>query len=204
MSIYRRPVRTSSGVVALAKTASAETVWGDSVATHGGTGGGFSTIFPVQSFQIGAPIAPLGLGRMVPDLAANADPNTGIVIVLDGGQLVIGGTSVVSPLYSDLFAALGKKLGFVTPTLWNLSWHDFNCWKTARFMYETRWEVFSKEFELGFWYRLGLVKLSATPKLREHAQTGTCLSYDAFCRVATATERRRQRPPRARRDWGTD
>ena len=31
---------------------------------------------------------------------------------------MVGGTSAVAPLYSGLFAAFGKKLGFVTPTLW--------------------------------------------------------------------------------------
>jgi len=100
------------------KTTSSEVVWGDGRATDLGTGGGFSAIFPVQSFQIGAPSAPKGLGRMVPDVAADADPNTGIIIVLDGYEVLIGGTSAVAPLYSGLFAALGKKLGFVTPTLW--------------------------------------------------------------------------------------
>ena len=103
-----------------AKTISTETVWGDGVAADSGTGGGYSTIFPVQSFQVGAPAPPhSGLGRMVPDLAADADPNTGIIMILDGQQIVIGGTSIVSPLYSGLFAALGKKLGFVTPKLWS-------------------------------------------------------------------------------------
>jgi subtilase family serine protease len=100
------------------KTISSETVWGDGVATDPGTGGGFSAIFPVQSFQIGAPIAPAGLGRMVPDIAADADPNTGVIIFQGGSEVLIGGTSVVAPLYAGLFAALGKQLGFVTPTLW--------------------------------------------------------------------------------------
>ncbi|MDE3148811.1 MAG: S8 family serine peptidase, partial [Acidobacteriota bacterium] len=42
------------------KTATGETVWNDNPGqTNGeGTGGGYSTIFPVQSFQIGAPPAP--------------------------------------------------------------------------------------------------------------------------------------------------
>lgn len=95
-----------------------ETVWGDGVSTDLGTGGGFSAIFPVQSFQIGAPKAPTGLGRMVPDIAADADPSTGIIVVVQGSQWLVGGTSAVAPLYSGLFAALGKKLGFVTPALW--------------------------------------------------------------------------------------
>lgn len=106
------------------KTATTETVWNDNPGkTNGeGTGGGYSTIFPVQAFQIGAPPAPVntkyGKGRMVPDVAADADPNTGYKIFVQGSETVVGGTSAVAPLYAGFFAALGKKLGFVTPTLW--------------------------------------------------------------------------------------
>ena len=106
------------------KTATTETVWNDNPGqTNGeGTGGGFSTIFPVQTFQIGAPPAPAdsqyGKGRMVPDVAADADPQTGYNIYVQGAETVVGGTSAVAPLYAGLFAAFGKKLGFVTPTLW--------------------------------------------------------------------------------------
>jgi subtilase family serine protease len=55
---------------------------------------------------------------MVPDVAADADPNTGYNIVLHGVQVPIGGTSAVAPLYAGLFAAFGTKLGFITPKLW--------------------------------------------------------------------------------------
>jgi kumamolisin len=106
------------------KIATTETVWNDNPAqTNGeGTGGGYSTIFPVQSFQIGAPPAPAGTqygkGRMIPDVAADADPQTGYNIFVQGAETVVGGTSAVAPLYAGLFASFGKKLGFVTPTLW--------------------------------------------------------------------------------------
>jgi kumamolisin len=106
------------------KTPTAETVWNDNPGqTDGeGTGGGYSTIFPVQAFQIGAPPAPAGTqygtGRMVPDVCADADPNTGYEIVVHGSSTVVGGTSAVAPLFAGLFAAFGNKLGFVTPTLW--------------------------------------------------------------------------------------
>jgi kumamolisin len=114
------------------KTSTEETVWNDNPGqTNGeGTGGGYSTIFPVQSFQIGAPPAPAkskyGKGRMVPDVSADADPNTGYEIFVHGSSNVVGGTSAVAPLYAGLFAALGTKLGFVTPTLWKnpKAFHD--------------------------------------------------------------------------------
>jgi kumamolisin len=102
------------------KTRSAETVWNNTPGspTGDGSGGGFSTIFSMPAWQV-AGGAPQGAGRMVPDVAGCADPNTGYQIHLHGAQQVIGGTSAVSPLYSGLFAAFGKKLGFVTDKLWS-------------------------------------------------------------------------------------
>jgi kumamolisin len=100
------------------KTSSSETVWNEDPGNPSGegTGGGYSTIFkPMPLWQAGAPHGP---GRMVPDVAADADPNTGYNIVLNGAQVPIGGTSAVAPLYAGLFAAFGTKLGFVTPELY--------------------------------------------------------------------------------------
>lgn len=102
-----------------------ETVWNDNPgrASGEGTGGGFSTLFPLPGWQTGAP---RGRGRMVPDIAANAEPRTGYEIVVAGAVQAIGGTSAVAPLYAGLFAAFGRKLGFVTPKLWAnpLAFHD--------------------------------------------------------------------------------
>jgi len=102
------------------KTAASEVVWNDDPGrTDGeGTGGGYSTVFPLQSFQVGAPAPPPGLGRMVPDISANADPQTGYGMVVHGLPITMGGTSAVAPLYAGLFASFGKKLGFITPRLW--------------------------------------------------------------------------------------
>jgi subtilase family serine protease len=100
------------------KTRTRETVWNNDPGNPSGhgTGGGFSTLFkPMPPWQAGAPHGP---GRMVPDVAANADPNTGYNIVVHGAPITIGGTSAVAPLYAGLFASFGTKLGFVTPELW--------------------------------------------------------------------------------------
>lgn len=81
-----------------------ETVWNSG---GGGTGGGYSKIFPVPAWQVGIPSgAP---GRMVPDVAAVADPATGYVIYVQGGWTVVGGTSGVAPAWAGFIAAL--KLG---------------------------------------------------------------------------------------------
>jgi subtilase family serine protease len=102
-----------------------ETVWNDNPgkADGEGTGGGFSIFFPMPSWQANAPHGP---GRMVPDVAANADPNTGYEIQLYGATEVVGGTSAVAPLYAGLFASFGTQLGFVTPELYlnNVCFND--------------------------------------------------------------------------------
>jgi kumamolisin len=102
---------------------SEETVWGKGNPTGEGTGGGFSNIFPMPQWQIdnGAPSGPSlnpKDSRMVPDVAANADPETGYLVVIRGDEQPIGGTSAVAPLYSGLFAAFGKQLGFIGQSLW--------------------------------------------------------------------------------------
>ena len=113
------------------KTSAEEVVWNDNPGqTNGqGTGGGYSTIFPAQSWQVGAPPPPAGTtagtGRMVPDVSADADPNTGYDVYVHGAGTVVGGTSAVAPLYAGLFASFGNKLGFLTPKLWQNP-QDFN------------------------------------------------------------------------------
>jgi carboxypeptidase C (cathepsin A) len=99
------------------KTTSDETVWNNDPgnSSGNGTGGGFSTLFPPQPWQAGAPQGP---GRMVPDVAADADPYTGYDVFVHGVPTTVGGTSAAAPLYAGLFAAFGRKLGYVTPKLW--------------------------------------------------------------------------------------
>ena len=55
--------------------------------------------------------------RMVPDVAAHADPTTGFEIFVYGDARVIGGTSAAAALYAGLFASFGQKRGFITPEL---------------------------------------------------------------------------------------
>lgn len=101
------------------KTRGNETVWNDAPgnASGDGSGGGYSTLFAFPAWQSGK--APSGPGRMVPDVAGCADPNTGYQIFYQGAAQVVGGTSAVSPLYSGLFAAFGKKLGWIGDKLWS-------------------------------------------------------------------------------------
>lgn len=90
-----------------------ETVWNSGRGE--GTGGGYSAVFPAQAWQVGAHPGP---GRMVPDVAAVADPATGYRIVVAGRWTVVGGTSGAAPLWAGLVAAHGPKSSWVNPPLW--------------------------------------------------------------------------------------
>ena len=101
-----------------------EWVWNDDT---GATGGGISDFFnSLPSYQADAGV-PVSLndghvGRGVPDVAANASPNSGYPITVGGGPFVANGTSASAPLWAGLIAvinaALGENVGFVNPALY--------------------------------------------------------------------------------------
>jgi kumamolisin len=99
------------------KTRRKEVVWNNDpgIPSGKGTGGGYSNLFLPQSWARGAPV---GAGRIVPDVSANADKQTGYHIFVHGSDRITGGTSAVAPLYAGLFAAFGKGHGFINPVLW--------------------------------------------------------------------------------------
>jgi kumamolisin len=103
----------------------AEYVWNDN---WGATGGGISDFFGLPAYQnsagIPASVNDGHAGRGVPDVAANASPNSGYPIVVGGGTAVGNGTSASAPLYAGLVAqinaALGEPIGFLNPILYVL------------------------------------------------------------------------------------
>ena len=110
-------------------TITSEVVWNDG-ADGGATGGGVSDHFPLPAYQDNAGVPPAAdstknVGRGVPDVAADADPNTGYGVRVDGQNTVVGGTSAVAPLWAGLIArlnqSLGKPVGFLNPTLYALT-----------------------------------------------------------------------------------
>jgi kumamolisin len=91
-----------------------EVVWNDG-SGNGASGGGVSEIFPLPTYQQSANV-PVSVntgfvGRGVPDVAGDADPNTGYNVEVDGQAIVVGGTSAVAPLWSALIALLNQQLG---------------------------------------------------------------------------------------------
>jgi kumamolisin len=106
-----------------------ETVWNDG-SSGGATGGGMSTVYAVPAYQTGLQITMTNgsktalTGRGVPDIAGDADPNTGYNVLVDGQSFPIGGTSCVAPLMAGLCALmnqeLGKPVGALNPTIYNM------------------------------------------------------------------------------------
>jgi kumamolisin len=109
-------------------TITSEVVWNELANNEGAGGGGVSTVFtPLPSWQDTAGVAEAtgvsNPGRGVPDVAGNADPVTGYLVVVDGSQpQPIGGTSAVAPLWAGLIARLaqatGKKFGLLQPLIY--------------------------------------------------------------------------------------
>jgi len=101
-----------------------------------GAGGGTSTLFAQPGYQSG--VVPSSLSsssgtamRVVPDVAADADPNTGMLVGetqtfskrnVAYGEYRIGGTSLASPLFAGIMAladqAAGFQHGFANPALY--------------------------------------------------------------------------------------
>ena len=107
-----------------------ETVWNSN---GGGTGGGVSASFPRPAYQSGAKVPAgegVGGGRGVPDVAGNADPNSGYLVVVAGKTEQIGGTSAVAPLWAGLVAGINattaNPIGFAHPQLYGdaAAFHD--------------------------------------------------------------------------------
>lgn len=108
--------------------------------TWASTGGGISNIFPKPVWQTWANIPvsanPGGhVGRGIPDVAGNADPNSGYELILYGSPNgPWGGTSAVAPLYAALVALLnanmGEPVGYLNYNLYAFAgsnvYHDIN------------------------------------------------------------------------------
>ncbi|MEA2632793.1 MAG: hypothetical protein QOE66_3012, partial [Chloroflexota bacterium] len=110
-----------------------------------GSGGGTSRLFTQPAYQ--QPVVPAAMAkahgstpmRVVPDVSAFGDPNTGYLIgqtqTFPNGQAKyseyrIGGTSLSSPIFAGLMADLqqlkGAAIGFANPMLYGLTGSAFN------------------------------------------------------------------------------
>jgi kumamolisin len=132
---------------------SSETVWNDSPGSDAG-GGGISAVFPVPDYQQNANIPPSvnpthNVGRGVPDVCGDADPDTGYAVRVDGETLTVGGTSAVAPLWAGLTAllnqSLGEPVGFLQPFLYSpagiAALHDITSGNNGAYSAQTGWDA---------------------------------------------------------------
>ena len=76
------------------------------------TGGGLSQYETIPSYQKGV-AKMVGMQRGVPDIAAEADPNSGLWVFDsgNGGWYIVGGTSASSPIWAGVVSAAGNNAG---------------------------------------------------------------------------------------------
>jgi subtilase family serine protease len=128
-----------------------ETVWNDGPGSA--TGGGVSQNFDEPDYQKSLPASDqtiLNKHRAIPDIAYNADPQTGVPVFLGflsgkPGYNLFGGTSEGAPQWAGLIAdanqLTGRSLGFLNPKLYKLgannaaaskSFHDITSGNNAQ------------------------------------------------------------------------
>lgn len=84
-------------------------------------GGGISSYFSKPTYQSSIS----GTKRNTPDIALVADPNTGVLYLIGGTQMIIGGTSIVAPLVAGYLAATNINVLF-NPIIYNTNLIGFN------------------------------------------------------------------------------
>ncbi|WP_338604107.1 protease pro-enzyme activation domain-containing protein [Sulfolobus tengchongensis] len=81
--------------------------------------GGYSELFPAPWYQHYVTHSNF---RAIPDVAADANPYTGFVIYAIGQEVIIGGTSLSTPLWAGIVADIdgyvGHSLGLINPLLY--------------------------------------------------------------------------------------
>ena len=109
-----------------------EIAWSEPLVT-GGTGGGLSHWYPQPDWQKGPNVSSNQYNpnhkRMVPDVAADADPTTGLTIYMNGALQEGGGTSQAAPIWAGMTADINeylkkkglKPVGFMNPALYDIA-----------------------------------------------------------------------------------
>jgi pseudomonalisin len=103
---------------------------GEEIGWYAG-GGGSSVLESTPAFQQNAGGSFLGIKRGVPDVALDADPNSGYDVIVGGSEETVGGTSASAPSWQGIWArvqgAHGGTLGFAGPVLYGApeaAFHD--------------------------------------------------------------------------------
>jgi len=126
------PAMTDVGGTTLSTDANgvwvSEASWFDSPMSQG-TGGGVSRLFPRPPWQSTVSSAWDSTHRLTPDVAADADPYSGVSILVDGQWMAGGGTSQSAPIWAGLTVLVnqflsangGQPVGNINPVLYQVA-----------------------------------------------------------------------------------
>lgn len=131
-SVASLPEMTSVGGTTLSTAPDggwmSEQAWFD-VPLSQGTGGGISALFDRPPWQRAVSATTDVNRRLTPDIAAVADPFTGVQIIYKQTPVLGGGTSQSAPIWAGLAAMMneylqahgGRPLGFINPLLYRIA-----------------------------------------------------------------------------------
>ena len=111
MAVGGTTLSTSNGAWA------GETAWSCTTASNcqqsggGGAGGGPSLTEKAPSWQIASGVLGASTMRGVPDIAYDASPGSGALVLVNGSQVQIGGTSLAAPLWAGFWARIQSEAG---------------------------------------------------------------------------------------------
>jgi kumamolisin len=126
------PAMTDVGGTTLSTDANgvwvSEASWFDSPMSQG-TGGGVSRLFTRPPWQSSVSSAWDSTHRLTPDVAADADPYSGVSILIDGRWMAGGGTSQSAPIWAALTVLInqflsangGQPVGNINPVLYQVA-----------------------------------------------------------------------------------
>jgi len=140
-------------------TWTSETVWACSSAStcqqsaSGGAGGGPSLTEAAPSWQTAAGVLGSSTKRGVPDISLDADPASGALVLINGSQQQIGGTSLAAPLFTGFWARVqsmnGNALAFPASAIYQKAaanpgmFHDVTSGSNGGYSAKTGWDYAS-------------------------------------------------------------
>ena len=136
-----------------------ESVWACSSAStcqqssSGGAGGGPSLTEPAPGWQINAGVLGTSTKRGTPDIALDADPASGALVIVNGSTEQIGGTSLAAPLFTGFWARVqsmnSNSLAFPAAAIYQKAagtpgmFHDITSGSNGGYSAKTGWDYAS-------------------------------------------------------------
>ena len=113
---------SGTGLFTTGTTWNNEVVWNELSKGEGATGGSPSKYEPQPSWQHNVGQNTGNTHRGLGDIAFDGDPESGAIVIVDGSNQQIGGTSLSSPLFVGVWAralATNSSLGFAAPLIYS-------------------------------------------------------------------------------------